>query len=95
MQIGLGMTTKGKYDIDTKIPTAIKLAPKCPNNTIAAFDAGFCEAIIYTGSFDALSNIAVSTIWLFFILGIGGVFALRTKHKELITRTHTKCLSIQ
>lgn len=40
----------------------------------------------YTGSFDTLSNLAVFTIWLFFILGIGGVFVLRTKHKELITK---------
>ena len=40
----------------------------------------------YTGSFDTLSNLAVFTIWLFFILRIGGVFILRAKHKELITK---------
>jgi len=44
----------------------------------------------YTGSFDTLSNLAVFTIWLFFILGIGGVFVLRTKHKELITENTYK-----
>lgn len=42
--------------------------------------------IIYavSGSFDALTNLAVFVIWLFFLLGIGGVFILRSKHKELI-----------
>ena len=44
----------------------------------------------FTGSFDTLSNLAVFSIWLFFILGIGGVFVLRAKHKELITENTYK-----
>ena len=49
-------------------------------------------ACIYaiTGSFDALTNLAVFVIWLFFILGIAGVFILRKNHKELITEKSYK-----
>lgn len=49
-------------------------------------------ACIYavTGSFDALSNLGVFVMWLFFILGIAGVFRLRKYHKELITENSYK-----
>lgn len=39
----------------------------------------------WSGTFDTLTNLAVFSIWLFFIIGIGGVFVLRKKHQELIT----------
>ena len=49
-------------------------------------------ACIYaiTGSFDTLTNLAVFVIWLFFILGIAGVFILRKNHKDLITENSYK-----
>ena len=49
-------------------------------------------ACIYalTGSFETLSNLAIFVIWLFFILGIAGVFVLRKNHKELITEKSYK-----
>ena len=43
-----------------------------------------------TGSFETLTNLAVFVIWLFFILGIAGVFVLRKDHKELITEKSYK-----
>lgn len=43
-------------------------------------------ACIYTltGSFDTLTNLVVFVNWMFIMLGVGGVFILRKKHKELI-----------
>lgn len=49
-------------------------------------------ACIYalTGSFDTLTNLVVFVNWMFIMLGIGGVFILRKKHKELITENTYK-----
>lgn len=43
-------------------------------------------ACIYalSGSFNTLTDLAIFVIWMFFILGIAGVFVLRTKRKDLI-----------
>lgn len=43
-------------------------------------------ACIYalSGTFDTLTDLAVFVMWMFFILGIGGVFVLRKNHKDLI-----------
>lgn len=43
-------------------------------------------ACIYalSGTYDTLTDLAVFVMWMFLILGIGGVFILRKSHKELI-----------
>ena len=43
-------------------------------------------AAIYalSGSFDILTNMAEFVMWMFYILGIAGVFIIRRKHKELM-----------
>lgn len=49
-------------------------------------------ACIYalSGSFDTLTDLVVFVIWLFFILGIAGVFRLRKNFKHLITQDSYK-----
>ncbi|MBI6871185.1 APC family permease [Clostridium aciditolerans] len=49
-------------------------------------------ACIYalSGSFDTLTDLAVFVIWLFFILGIAGVFKLRKNFKHLIPQDSYK-----
>lgn len=49
-------------------------------------------ACIYalSGSFDTLTDLAVFVIWLFFILGIAGVFKLRKNFKHLIPKDSYK-----
>lgn len=49
-------------------------------------------ACIYalSGSFDTLTDLAVFAMWLFFILGIYGVFRLRKKFKHLIPENSYK-----
>ncbi|MCT8976646.1 amino acid permease [Clostridium sp. CX1] len=43
-----------------------------------------------SGSYDTLTDLAVFVMWLFFILGIFGVFVLRKNHKELISEDSYK-----
>ena len=42
-------------------------------------------AILYvlSGSFNALTNLAVFVVWIFFVMAVAGIFILRTKHKDL------------
>lgn len=60
-----------------------KLKGDTPANALI-FEAVLAVIYAVSGSFDALTNLAVFVIWLFFLLGIAGVFILRSKHKELI-----------
>ncbi len=54
-----------------------------PNNALI-FQSILACIYALSGSFDTLTDLAVFAIWLFFILGIAGVFKLRKDHKELI-----------
>lgn len=66
-----------------------KLKGDTPSNALV-FEAVLAVIYAVSGSFDALTNLAVFVIWLFFLLGIAGVFILRTKHRELIKEDQYK-----
>ncbi len=38
---------------------------------------------VLSGSFDALTNLAIFVVWIFFVMTVAGIFILRTKFKHL------------
>ncbi|MCT8976179.1 amino acid permease [Clostridium sp. CX1] len=60
-----------------------------PANAVI-FQSVLAAAYALSGSFEALTNLATFAMWLFFILGIAGVFVLRKKFKHLITENSYK-----
>lgn len=53
-----------------------------PSN-ILLFEALITILYILSGSFETLTNLAVFSMWIFFIMTVAGIFVLRTKHKDL------------
>ena len=39
---------------------------------------------IFSGSFNALTDLVVFVLWIFFTMAVAGIFILRTKHKDLV-----------
>ncbi|SFB12404.1 APC family permease [Clostridium frigidicarnis] len=60
-----------------------------PSNALI-FQGILASLYALSGSFNTLTNLAVFVIWLFFILGIGGVFKLRKDFKHIITKDSYK-----
>jgi APA family basic amino acid/polyamine antiporter len=54
-----------------------------PTNAII-FETVLACLYALTGTFDTLTDMSVFVMWIFFILGIGGVFVLRSRRKDLI-----------
>lgn len=48
------------------------------------FEGALACIYAFSGTFDTLTDLAVFVMWMFFILGIGGVFILRKNNKEHI-----------
>lgn len=40
---------------------------------------------VLSGSFDTLTNLAVFSVWIFFVMTVAGIFILRKKHKDINT----------
>lgn len=47
------------------------------------FEVILAALYVLSGSFDTLTNLAVFVMWIFFVMTVGGIFILRTKHKNL------------
>lgn len=48
-----------------------------------AFEVILASLYVLSGSFDTLTNLAVFTMWIFFIMCVAGIFILRKSHKHL------------
>lgn len=40
---------------------------------------------VLSGSFDTLTNLAIFSVWIFFVMTVAGIFILRKKHKDIKT----------
>ncbi|MCD2348744.1 amino acid permease [Clostridium guangxiense] len=66
-----------------------KISPKfgTPINALL-FQAALSSLYVFSGSFETLTNLAVFTMWIFFVMTVAGIFILRSKHKD-INRPYT------
>ena len=66
-----------------------KISPKfgTPINALL-FQAALSALYVFSGSFETLTNLAVFTMWIFFVMTVAGIFILRSKHKD-INRAYT------
>lgn len=53
-----------------------------PTNTLL-LEALLTVLYILSGSFEALTNLAVFSMWIFFVMTVAGIFILRSKHKDI------------
>lgn len=53
-----------------------------PINTLL-FQAILAALYVLSGSFETLTNLAVFSMWIFFVMTVIGIFILRSKHKDL------------
>lgn len=49
---------------------------------------------VITGSFDMITNLVVFVVWIFFLMGMAGIFILRSKHKHLVRPYHVPLFPI-
>lgn len=47
------------------------------------FEAALASMYVLSGSFEALTNLAVFAVWIFFVMTVYGIFILRSKHKNI------------
>lgn len=47
------------------------------------FEVVIAALYVLSGSFDKLTDLAVFTMWIFFVMTVAGIFILRKKHKNL------------
>lgn len=47
------------------------------------FQFVIASLFVITGSFDMITNLVVFVVWIFFLMGMAGIFVLRSKHKHL------------
>ena len=61
-----------------------KINPKfnTPINSLILVSTLACLYAL-SGSFDTLTNLVVFILWIFFVMGVSGVFLLRTKFKHI------------
>ena len=61
-----------------------KISPKfnTPINSLILVSTLSCFYAL-SGSFDTLTNLVVFILWIFFVMGVSGVFLLRTKFKHI------------
>lgn len=66
-----------------------KISPKfgTPTNALL-FQALLSALYVLSGSFETLTNLAIFTTWIFFVMTVAGIFILRSKHKD-INRPYT------
>ncbi len=59
----------------------VKLHPKfqTPANSLI-FESILAVVYIFSGSFNTLTNMLIFVLWIFFVMGVAGVFILRKKH---------------
>jgi APA family basic amino acid/polyamine antiporter len=76
-RIALAMGQKGVLPAG-KFLGSIHPKLRTPINALL-FQTVLCIAFILTGSFDSLTDLTIFAIWIFFTLGIYGVFILRKK----------------
>lgn len=53
-----------------------------PINTLL-FQAVLAALYVLSGSFETLTNLAVFSMWIFFVMTVIGIFILRSKHKDI------------
>lgn len=53
-----------------------------PSNALL-FEAVIASLYVLSGSFEALTNLAVFAVWIFFVMAVYGIFILRSKHKDI------------
>lgn len=47
------------------------------------FEAALASVYVLTGSADKLTDLAIFVLWIFFVMGVAGIFILRSKHNNL------------
>lgn len=55
---------------------------KTPTNALL-LEAILSALYVFSGSFETLTNLAVFTMWIFFVMTVAGIFILRSKHKDI------------